>query len=71
MKRTIIALAVGAADAAQAAYADVTVSGNMNAGPAVLKPSDGSTGAADNFNTTCSNCDDERRSRLLVANSRQ
>ena len=52
MKRTIIALAVGAAVAAPAAYADVTLSGNINAGPAVVKSGDGSTGAANSLNTT-------------------
>ena len=52
MKRTIIALAVGTAVSAPAAYADVTLSGNINAGPAVVKSGDGSTGAANSLNTT-------------------
>ena len=34
MKKTLIALAVGSAFAASAAYADVTISGSINAGPA-------------------------------------
>ena len=34
MKKTLIALAVGGAFAAPAAFADVTLSGSINAGPA-------------------------------------
>jgi len=45
MKKTLIALAVGSAFAAPAAYADVTLSGSINAGPAVVRSGDGSTGA--------------------------
>src|SRR5262245_34297622 len=43
MKRTLIALAVGSAFAAPAAFADVTLSGSINAGPAFVKSGDGST----------------------------
>ena len=43
MKRTLIALAVGAAFAAPTAYADVTLSGSINAGPAYVHSGDGST----------------------------
>jgi predicted porin len=46
MKRTLIALAVGAAFAVPAAYADVTLSGSINAGPAWVKSGDGSTNAS-------------------------
>ena len=52
MKRTLIALAVGAAFAAPSAYADVTLSGSINAGPAVVHSGDGSTGAQNNLNST-------------------
>src|SRR5215813_6553967 len=45
MKKTLIALAVGSAFAAPAAYADVTLSGSINAGPAWVKSGDGSTNA--------------------------
>ena len=48
MNRTLIALAVGAAFAAPAAYADVTLSGSINAGPAYVKSGDGSTNATGN-----------------------
>jgi hypothetical protein len=44
MKKTLIALAVGSAFAAPAAYADVTLSGSINAGPAYVHSNDGSTG---------------------------
>ncbi|HTO42561.1 MAG TPA: porin, partial [Burkholderiales bacterium] len=44
MKRTLIALAVGSAFAAPAAYADVTLSGSINAGPAYVRSGDGSAG---------------------------
>ena len=52
MKRTMIALAVGAAFAAPAAYADVTLSGSINAGPAVVKSNDGSSGASNSIRST-------------------
>jgi len=52
MKRTLIALAVGAAFAAPAAYADVTLSGSINAGPAVVKSNDGSTNASNSITAT-------------------
>src|ERR1043166_3421480 len=52
MKRTLIALAVGAAFAAPAAYADVTLSGSINAGPAVVKSGDGSTNASNSISAT-------------------
>lgn len=52
MKKTLIALAVGAAFAAPAAYADVTLSGSINAGPAVVKSGDGSTNAANSIHAT-------------------
>ena len=44
MKKTLIALAVGSAFAAPAAFADVTLSGSINAGPAYVHSGDGSTG---------------------------
>jgi len=52
MKRTLIALAVGAAFAAPAAYADVTLSGSINAGPAIVKSNDGSSGASNSIRST-------------------
>lgn len=52
MKRTLIALAVGSAFAAPAAYADVTLSGSINAGPAWVKTNDGSSGAANSIRST-------------------
>ena len=52
MKRTLIALAVGAAFAAPTAYADVTLSGSINAGPAVVHSGDGSTGVQNNISST-------------------
>jgi len=52
MKRTLIALAVGAAFAAPAAYADVTLSGSINAGPAFVKSNDGSSGASNSVRST-------------------
>src|SRR6476659_8986862 len=52
MKRTMIALAVGAAFAAPAAYADVTLSGSINAGPAWVKSNDGSSGQANSIRST-------------------
>ncbi len=45
MKKTLIALAVGSAFAASAAYADVTISGSINAGPALVNQKGGSNGA--------------------------
>jgi predicted porin len=51
MKRTLIALAVGSAFAAPAAYADVTLSGSINAGPAIVKSGDGSTNAINGIST--------------------
>jgi predicted porin len=44
MKKTLIAMAVGTAFAAPVAYADVTLSGSINAGPAYLHQSTGSGG---------------------------
>ena len=52
MKRTLIALAVGAAFAAPAAYADVTLSGSINAGPAIVHSGDGSTGVHNSVSST-------------------
>jgi predicted porin len=52
MKKTLIALAVGSAFAAPAAYADVTLSGSINAGPAYVHQGDGSTNASNSFNST-------------------
>ena len=48
MNKTLIALAVGAAFAAPAAYADVTLSGSINAGPAYVKFGDRSSNTAGN-----------------------
>lgn len=52
MKRKLISMAVGLAVAAPAAYADVSLTGNINAGPAIVKSGDGSTGAANSLNAT-------------------
>ena len=52
MKKTLIALAVGSAFAAPAAFADVTLSGSINAGPAVVRSGDGSTNAVNAINAT-------------------
>jgi len=52
MKKTLIALAVGATFVAPAAYADVTLSGSINAGPAVAKSGDGSTNQSNNISAT-------------------
>lgn len=52
MKKTLIALAVGAAVAAPAAYAEVTLSGAINAGPVIVKSGDGSTGATNSLHST-------------------
>jgi hypothetical protein len=46
MKKTLIALAVGSAFAAPTAFADVTLSGSINAGPAYVRSGDGSVGVA-------------------------
>ena len=51
MKRTVIALAVGGLFAAPA-FADVTLSGSINAGPAIVKSGDGSTGQANSIAAT-------------------
>jgi len=48
----MIALAVGAAFAAPAAYADVTLSGSINAGPAIVKSNDGSSGQSNSIRST-------------------
>ena len=50
MKAKLIGLAIGAALTAPAAYADVTLSGNINMGPAVVKSGDGSTNATNSLN---------------------
>jgi predicted porin len=52
LKRTAIALAVGAAFAAPAAFADVTLSGSINAGPAIVKSGDGSVNATNSIAAT-------------------
>src|SRR5215210_5471692 len=52
MKKSLIALAVSAAFAAPAAYADVTLSGSINAGPAYVKSGDGSTNASNSLRAT-------------------
>jgi predicted porin len=49
MKKTLIALAVGAAFAAPSAYADVTISGSINAGPAYVHQGSGSNGASNSI----------------------
>ena len=49
MKKTLIALAAGSAFAASAAYADVTISGSINAGPAFVSQKGGSNGASNGF----------------------
>ncbi len=49
MKKTLIALAVGSAFAASAAYADVTISGSINAGPAFVSQKSGSNGASNDI----------------------
>ncbi len=46
MKKTLIALAVGSAFAAPAAFADVTLSGSINAGPAYVHQGTGSNGSS-------------------------
>ena len=52
MKKTLIALAVGSVFAAPAAYADVTLSGSINAGPAWVKTNDGSSGKSNSIRST-------------------
>jgi len=52
MKKTLIALAVGSVFAAPTAYADVTLSGSINAGPAWVKSNDGSSGSANSIRST-------------------
>jgi predicted porin len=52
VKRSIIAAAICGLGAAPAAFADVTLSGNINAGPAVVHSGDGSTNAANSINAT-------------------
>ena len=52
MKETLIALAVGAAFAAPAAYADVTLSGSINVGPAIIKSGDGSSNQTNSIAST-------------------
>jgi predicted porin len=52
MKKSLIALAVGAAFAAPAAYADVTLSGSINMGPAFIHAGDGSTNQANSISST-------------------
>src|SRR5689334_9222095 len=52
VKRSIIAAAICALGAAPAAFADVTLSGNINAGPAVVHSGDGSTNTANSINAT-------------------
>jgi hypothetical protein len=52
MKKTLIALAVGGAFVAPAAYADVTLSGSINAGPAYVHSGDGSTSASNSIRST-------------------
>jgi len=52
MRKTLIVLAVGTAFAAPAAYADVTLSGSINVGPAVVKSGDGSTGQSNSLFAT-------------------
>jgi predicted porin len=49
MKKTLIALAVGSAFAAPAAYADVTISGAITAGPTYLHQGGGSSGASNSI----------------------
>jgi len=46
MQKTLIALAVGSAFAVPAAYADVTISGSINAGPAYVHQGTGSNGSS-------------------------
>src|SRR5262245_23217618 len=52
MKKTLIALALGTLFGSPAAYADVTLSGSINAGPAWVKSSDGSSNRANSIRST-------------------
>jgi predicted porin len=52
MNRILIALAIGAAFAAPTAYADVTLSGSINAGPAFIHEGDGSTNQTNSIRST-------------------
>lgn len=52
MKKSLIALAVGAAFAAPAAFADVTLSGAINVGPAIIHQGNGSTNASNSIAAT-------------------
>ena len=52
MKRTVISLVVGAAFAAPLAHAEVTLSGNITAGPTYLHQASGSSGASNSIATT-------------------
>lgn len=52
MKKTLIALAVGAAFVAPAAYADVTLSGSINMGLAIAKSGDSSSGQSNSIVTS-------------------
>jgi predicted porin len=52
MKKSLIALAVGAAFAAPAAFADVTLSGAINVGPAIIHQGDGSTNESNSIRAT-------------------
>jgi predicted porin len=52
MKKTFIAVAVGAACGAPAAYADVTISGSINMGLALAKSGDNSAGKTNSIVTT-------------------
>ena len=52
MKKTLIALAVGSIFAVPAAYADVTISGSINAGPAYVHQGTGSNGATNGIVST-------------------
>ena len=52
MNKTLIALAVAAAFAAPAAYADVTLSGNITAGPTILHQGSGSSNVSNSITST-------------------
>ena len=52
MKRTVISLAAGAVFAAPLAHAEVTLSGNITAGPTYLHQASGSSGASNSIATT-------------------
>ncbi len=55
MKKNLLALAVGAAFAAPAAYADVTISGAINMGIEYINVNDGSTGNGNDGNGSVGN----------------